>query len=145
VDADLRFPQIHSRLGLPNLQGLSETIATDLDLSKAIQQSPLYSNLFVLTAGRILSDPIKLLSSDKMQYLMEQFQARFDLVIYDTPPLLDLGDGNLLAANADGTLLVVSLEKTDRSQLMKSLEGLKIAGAPILGIVANGLRSSSKK
>jgi capsular exopolysaccharide synthesis family protein len=140
VDADLRFPQLHSRLGLANVQGLSEVIATDLDLNDAIQQSSPYDNLFVLTAGRILSDPIKLLSSDRMQYLMEQFQARFDLVIYDSPPLLDLGDGNLLAANADGTLLVVGLEKTDRSQLMKALEGLKISGASILGIVANGMR-----
>lgn len=140
VDADLRFPQLHSRLGLPNVQGLSETIATDLDLNDAIQQFPLYDNLFVLTAGRILADPIKLLSSDRMQYLMEQFQARFDLVIYDTPPLLDLGDGNLLAASADGTLLVVGLEKTDRSELMKALEGLKISGASVLGIVANGLQ-----
>jgi len=140
VDADLRFPQLHSRLSLPNVQGLSETIATDLDLNDAIQQSPLYDNLFVLTAGRILSDPIKLLSSDRMQYLMEQFQARFDLVIYDMPPLLGLGDGNLLAANADGTLLVVGLEQTDRSQLMKALEGLNLSGASILGIVANGMR-----
>jgi capsular exopolysaccharide synthesis family protein len=143
VDADLRFPQLHSRLSLPNVQGLSETIATDLDLNDAIQQSSLYDNLFVLTAGRILSDPIKLLSSDRMQYLMEQFQARFDLVIYDMPPLLGLGDGNLLAANADGTLLVVGLEQTDRSQLMKALEGLKISGASILGIVANGMRGQT--
>ncbi len=142
VDADLRFPQLHSRLSLPNVQGLSETIATDLDLNDAIQQSSLYDNLFVLTAGRILSDPIKLLSSDRMQYLMEQFQARFDLVIYDMPPLLGLGDGNLLAANADGTLLVVGLEQTDRSQLMKALEGLNISGASILGIVANGMRGN---
>jgi capsular exopolysaccharide synthesis family protein len=143
VDADLRFPQLHSRLSLPNVQGLSETIATDLDLNDAIQQSSLYDNLFVLTAGRILSDPIKLLSSDRMQYLMEQFQARFDLVIYDMPPLLGLGDGNLLAANADGTLLVVGLEQTDRSQLMKALEGLNISGASILGIVANGMRGNT--
>jgi capsular exopolysaccharide synthesis family protein len=143
VDADLRFPQLHSRLSLPNVQGLSETIATDLDLNDAIQQSPLYDNLFVLTAGRILSDPIKLLSSDRMQYLMEQFQARFDLVIYDMPPLLGLGDGNLLAANADGTLLVVGLDQTDRSELMKALEGLKISGASILGIVANGMRGNT--
>jgi Mrp family chromosome partitioning ATPase len=74
---------------------------------------------------------------------MEQFQARFDLVIYDMPPLLGLGDGNLLAANADGTLLVVGLEQTDRSQLMKALEELKISGASILGIVANGMRGNT--
>ncbi len=140
VDADLRRPQLHSRLGLPNVQGLNEMITTDLSLNDAIQQSPVEGNLFIMTSGQVTSDPIKLLSSAKMQYLMEQFQAFFDLVIYDTPPLLGLADGNILAANTDGTLLVVGLEKTDRSLLTKSLDGLKISGASVVGVVANGIK-----
>jgi Mrp family chromosome partitioning ATPase len=75
-----------------------------------------------------------------MHYLMEQFQAFFDLVIYDTPPLLGLADGNIIAANTDGIVLVVGLEKTDRSLLTKSLDGLKISGASVLGVVANGIK-----
>jgi Mrp family chromosome partitioning ATPase len=94
-----------------------------------------------MTAGQATPDSIKLLSSDKMQYLMEQFQAFFDLVIYDTPPLLGLADGNILAANTDGIVLVVGLEKTDRSLLTKSLDGLKISGASVLGVVANSIKS----
>ena len=139
IDTDLRYPQLHTRLDLPNERGLSELITTDLNLDDAIQKSHLDENFFVLTSGQTLSDPIKLLSSDKMEYLIDQFQARFDLVIYDTPPLLGLGDGNLVAAKADGTILVVGIEKTDRSQVMKAFEGLKMAGASILGIVANGV------
>jgi Mrp family chromosome partitioning ATPase len=76
---------------------------------------------------------------------MEQFQAFFDLVIYDTPPLLGLADGNILAANTDGIILVVGLEKTDRSLLNKALEGLKISGAPVLGVVANGIKGYSSE
>jgi capsular exopolysaccharide synthesis family protein len=140
VDADLRRPQLHFRLGLPNEKGLSDVIETDLSLNDAIQQSPVEENLFVMTAGQATSDSIKLLSSAKMQYLMEQFQAFFDLVIYDTPPLLGLADGNILAANTDGIVLVVGLEKTDRSILTKSMEGLKISGATVLGVVANGIK-----
>jgi capsular exopolysaccharide synthesis family protein len=140
VDADLRRPQLHNRLGLPNEMGLSDVIATDLSLNDAIQRSSTEDNLFVLTAGQATSDSIKLLSSAKMQYLMEQFQAFFDLVIYDTPPLLGLADGNILAANTDGIVLVVGLQKTDRSLLTKSLEGLKISGASVLGVVANGIK-----
>ncbi|MBE9126904.1 MULTISPECIES: GumC family protein [unclassified Coleofasciculus] len=145
VDADLRCPQLHTRLDLPNTKGLTEIIATDITLNDAIQQSPLDDNFFILTTGQTFSDPIKLLSSDKMQYLMDQFSAHFDLVIYDTPPLLGLGDGNLLAAKADGTILVVGIEKTDRSLVMKAFDGLKIAGASILGIVANGLKTEATK
>ena len=140
VDGDLRRPQLHVRLGLPNVQGLNEVITTDLSLNDAIVRSPVEENLFVMTAGQVNSDPIKLLSSAKMQYLMEQFQAFFDLVIYDTPPLLGLADGSILAANTDGIVLVVGLEKTDRSLLTKSLDGLKISGASVLGVVANGIK-----
>lgn len=140
VDADLRCPQLHLRLGLTNTEGLNEVITTDLSLNDAIQQSSVEENLFVLTAGQPTTDSIKLLSSAKMQYLMEQFQAFFDLVIYDTPPLLGLADGNIVAAHTDGIILVVGLEKTDRSLLTKSMEGLKIAGASVLGVVANGIK-----
>jgi len=143
VDTDLRNPQLHRRLDLSNTQGLSDIISTDLTIKDAIQKSSLDENLLVLTAGQSLSDPIKLLSSDKMQYIMDQVTAQFDLVIYDTPPLLGLGDGNLLAAKADGTLLVVGVEKTDRSLVMKAFDGLKIARASVLGIVANGVKAEA--
>lgn len=144
VDADLRLPQLHLRLGLPNVRGLSDAIATDLSLNDAIQRSPDEDNLFVLTAGYTPPDPIKLLSSKKMLYLMEQFQAFFDLVIYDTPPLVGLADGHILAAHTDGTILVVALDRTDRSLVTKALEGLKISGASVLGTVVNGIKNSDQ-
>ncbi|HLO48299.1 MAG TPA: polysaccharide biosynthesis tyrosine autokinase, partial [Kamptonema sp.] len=144
VDADLRYPLLHVKLGVPNVRGLSDAISSDLSLNDAIQRSPLEDNLFVLTAGHIPTDPIKLLSSKKMQYLMEQFQAFFDLVIYDTPPLVGLADGHLLAAHADGTVMVVQIGQTDRSQVRKALDELKISGASLLGIVANGFKGSGR-
>jgi len=143
VDADLRCPQLHAKLGLPNVRGLADAISTDISLNDAIQRAPSEDNLFILTAGKIPSDPIKLLSSQKMQYLMEQFQAFFDLVIYDSPPLVGLADAHLIAAHTDGTIMVVKIAQTDRAQVRKSLEDLKISGASVLGIVANGYKGSS--
>lgn len=140
VDADMRSPKIHFKLGLPNLRGLSDAIVTDISLNDAIQRSPVDDNLFVLTAGALPHDPIKLLSSKKMHSLMEQFQDFFDLVIYDTPPLVGLADGSILAAQTEGLVMVVKLDKTDRSMVMKALDGLKISGAPVLGVVANGTK-----
>ncbi len=142
VDADLRLPQLHLLLGLPNVRGLTDVIATDLSLNDAIQKSPEENNLFVLTAGHNSHDPIKLLSSKKMLYLMEQFQTFFDLVIYDTPPLVGLADAHILAAQTDGTLLVVKIDRTDRSLVTQALEGLKISGASVLGTVVNGIKGS---
>jgi succinoglycan biosynthesis transport protein ExoP len=142
VDADLRCPQLHAKLGLPNVRGLGDAISTDISLNDAIQRAPNQDNLFVLTAGQIPPDPIELLSSKKMHYLMEQFQAFFDLVIYDTPPLAGLADTHLIAAHTDATIMVVQIGKTDRSQVRKVLEELKISGASVLGIVANGCKNS---
>ncbi|MBW4496565.1 MAG: polysaccharide biosynthesis tyrosine autokinase [Oscillatoria princeps RMCB-10] len=137
VDADLRWPQLHDLLGLPNKRGLSDVVATALAPDEAIQKAPHEENLFVLTAGSVAPDPLRLLSSKKMHNLMAQWQADYDLIIYDTPPLLGLADGSLLAGHTDGILLVVSMGETDRSEVKQALEGLQMAGTPVLGVVAN--------
>ncbi len=145
VDGDLRDPQVHNRLGLPNKRGLGEAITMDLSLNDVIQRSPADENLFVLTAGRSNVEPIKLLSSDKMQYLMEQFQAFFDLVIYDSPPLVGLSDASILEASTDGLILVVNLSKTDRGAVKKAIDSLRVSGASVLGFVANGAKGKAPK
>lgn len=142
VDADLRHPQLHEYLGLHNQQGLSDSVINYLSLNEVIQQSALEENLFFLSAGQFTPDPIKLLSSQKMQYLMGQFQGFFDLVIYDTPPLVGLADAHLVAARVDGVILVVRLAQTDQSLVKKALEELKISHATLLGVVANEVKNS---
>jgi capsular exopolysaccharide synthesis family protein len=140
VDANLRNPKIHVKLGLPNLRGLSDTITTDLSLNDAIQRSPIEENLFVLTAGHVPLDPIKVLSSKKRQYLMEQFEAFFDLVIYDTPAIMNYADASIIAGHTDASAVVVSIEKTNRSLAVKALEEFQISGASVLGVVANQVK-----
>lgn len=140
VDADLRLPQVHKVLGLDNHIGLSNVIATGCTAKQAIQRLPMWDHLYVLTAGQLPPDPTRLLSSKKMLYLMEQFHAVFDLVIYDTPPVLGLADGQLLAAHTNGVVMVGGLGKTDRSMMMQSLDRLRISNATVLGVVANGVK-----
>lgn len=140
VDADLRLPQVHKLTDLPNVWGLSHVISTDMNVDDIIQRSPLEDNLFVLTAGQIPPDPTRLLSSKKMQNLIQRFEEAFDLVIYDTPPLLGLADTKLLSPHTDGIVLVVGLGRTDRAVLRQVLDGLKTSHAPVLGLVANGVK-----
>jgi len=160
VDADLRNPNIHKRLGLSNALGLSNVIVNDINFqdvlhrvnceSIAIKNSDraelLSSNksleiesLYVLTSGQIPPNPAHLLSSQKMQSLAKQFESDFDLIVYDTSPLLGLADSNLLSAHIDASILVVGMGKANRSALTKALESLKIVGSPVIGAVANGV------
>lgn len=143
VDADMRLPQVHSRLGLPNEQGLSNIISTNLPIYEAIQRSPLGDNLFVITSGQIPPDPIKLLSSKKMQNIMAQLRTEFDLVIYDTPPILGLADSSIVATHTAGIVLVVRMAKTDRAVVRQALDGLRLSRANVLGLVVNGVRKHS--
>ena len=71
---------------------------------------------------------------------MEQFLVLFDLVIYDTPPLIGLADGHLVASQTNGTVLIVKIEKTDRDMVSKALDQLNAADIKVFGVVANGVK-----
>jgi polysaccharide biosynthesis transport protein len=146
VDADLRRPQVHERLGLENDRGLSNVLAMGLELEEAIQKIPNLENLDVLTAGEVPPDPTRLLSSTKMQQLMEQLRSDYcyDLVIYDTPPILGFADGRILAKYTNGVILIAKIDTTDRHLLQQNLENLSIAGIPILGMVVNNVSRESQ-
>jgi capsular exopolysaccharide synthesis family protein len=140
VDADLRRSQIHVATDLPNVWGLSNVISSEINADDVIQRSPVEDNLYVLTAGQVPPDPTRLLSSKKMQKLVERFQESFDLVIFDTPPMLGLADARLLATHVDGIVMVVGLGRTDRAVLTEVLYGLRMSRARVFGIIANGVK-----
>ncbi len=138
VDADLRRPKLHEQLLLSNTLGLSNLISTDITFDQVVQRSPIEPNLSILTSGQIPPDPTRLLSSQKMQNLMQLFQENFDLVIYDTPPLLGLVDSKLIAAKADGIVIVVGLDKAKASNLAQALDLLSNSPIGIFGVIVNG-------
>jgi len=142
VDVDLRKPQVHDRLDVPNKLGLSNLITDNLPLKAVIQQVDKEGQLFVLTSGKIPPDPTKLLSSQKMQQLMTTFAKSFDLVIYDAPPATGLADVSLVGQKTDGLVLITRMGKTDRAVLKQTIETLKLARIPILGMVANDVKST---
>lgn len=140
VDADLRLPQIHRILKLSNDTGLSNAISTNVPVDDLIQRSPAWENLFILTAGTIPPDPTKLLSSHKMRNIMEQLRQQYDLVIYDTPPMLGLADASLLAPYTAGLAIVTRMDKTDRTMLTQTLDQLKLSRTQVLGAICNGIK-----
>jgi polysaccharide biosynthesis transport protein len=137
VDAELRRPQMHIRLGLDNTQGLSDVLASDIPAEEAIQRSKIEQNLFVLTAGQTLRDPAGLLASPKMLQLMDQFKEDYDFVVYDTPPLVGFSDATIVAVKTDGMVMVTRVGKTDRSIVDRALDSLRFSPSLLLGVVAN--------
>lgn len=141
IDADLRQPQVHQWFGIPNVQGLSNAVTSDVDVMALIQEAPQENNLFLLPAGPTPPAPGRLLGSKRMQRIMAHLTNQFDLIICDAPSLLGFADAKLIAACTDGFLLTVALGKTNRSNFTQRLDELRgTTPVPILGIVANGLK-----
>jgi capsular exopolysaccharide synthesis family protein len=138
VDAEMRRPQIHTRMGLQNTRGLSDLLVSNASPRDYILAGN--DNVSVLTAGQLPPDPVGLLSSQRMQQLMDQFVSEYDLVIYDTPPLGGFADAHLVATRTNGLVLVSRVGKTDRAALGQVMEGLKMLPTSVLGLVINDVR-----
>jgi len=136
VDADLRRPQVHTRL-FTKRTGTQQRYFYKLAGFRCYPAIALMENLFVLTSGQIPPDPTKLLSSKKMQNIMELLRQNFDLVIYDTPPLLGLAVVCLPTLQLERAS--ARMGKTDHSVLMQALDRLKFL-APQSGTVCNGVK-----
>ncbi len=134
VDADLRNPQIHRYLGISNEKGLTNLFSGESNPA-LIQKFLPEPNLYVIAAGSAPFDPARLFSSRSMKRFTEKVRKTFDLVIYDTPPLLGQSDAYIVANHADGLLLVTQPGKIKQSLLDRAMEQLQIADINVLGLV----------
>jgi succinoglycan biosynthesis transport protein ExoP len=140
VDSDMRKPQMHHRLGVDNISGLSNLLTDDsLDWRSVITPVANHSGWDLLTAGRQPPDPPRLLSSQRMGQLMQDIMDNggYDLVIIDTPPALGLADAALVAEHIDGLLMLVSLRRVPRDMPKMAIRRIRDAGAPVLGVITN--------
>ncbi|MEM9486984.1 MAG: polysaccharide biosynthesis tyrosine autokinase, partial [Cyanobacteria bacterium P01_F01_bin.116] len=144
VDADLRRPVIHKRLDVANGKGLSDLLSGNAAQADVLRRAMPFVELYTITAGSIPPDPVKLLSSKGMQQLMSDLEKKFDLIIYDSPPLVGLADTTLIAPHTDGLILVSRVNMCDRDILSHTIENIRFAKIPVLGVVANGVMSDGK-
>ena len=104
-----------------------------------LQQFSLQPNLWVLPSGPTPPNPAELIGSDRMAELLKKLSERFEHVIIDSPPVLVVTDGTILAGLVDGVVLVAESGRTHRAGLMRTRAILENAGARILGVVLNKL------
>jgi protein-tyrosine kinase len=132
IDADLRWPSIHTVFGLPNQQGLSEALQGQKFDLPIRQLSP---RLAVLTAGRPGAAPLAGLTSTRMARLIDECAEHFDWVLLDTPPVGLLPDAQLLARLTRAVVLVIAANATPAHSVERAVAEL---GADcIIGTVLN--------
>jgi polysaccharide biosynthesis transport protein len=99
----------------------------------------------VIVAGSsVTPDPAGLLETDTMSAVLEQARSTYDLVVIDTPLLTSVSDGFPLLGKVDGILVVGRIGHSRRDEAERLQQVLQISGAPLLGIVANGVKARSR-
>ena len=141
VDADLRRPVIHSLFGLEREPGLSNLLAERLPLEKVVRPSGIDS-LSILTCGAIPPNPSELLGSQRMRDLIKLLSQQYDLVLFDSPPVITVTDTAVLSPQADGLVLVVKSHATDKRALLRAKTILTNLKTNILGVVLNKIELS---
>ncbi len=140
IDGDIRSNGLTRLIGAQHDQGLSEVLAGECELQKAILATDL-ANLYVLPAGTPSMPPPELFAGRRWQELIGWCNEPFKLVLVDSPPALNLADVELITAACDGVLMVVRAQQTRRDALRKSAS--LIDAKKLLGVVYNGTAEGS--
>ncbi|MDD5347348.1 MAG: polysaccharide biosynthesis tyrosine autokinase [Candidatus Omnitrophica bacterium] len=153
VSTDLRRPILAKMFGIKREPGVSELVRgvagldevlyniTDILLGDLgfdqIRKTPGMENIWIMPSGRLPSNPVEVLESKAMGDIVNQLKGRFDVILFDTPPVLPVTDASLLAAKVDGVVIVYEIGRTGREGLMRTKVQLEAVGAKILGVVLN--------
>jgi capsular exopolysaccharide synthesis family protein len=135
IEGDLRRPTLAQQFGLGRLAGLGEWLQSGRQTVSNVYrlEGP---DFWFMPAGNPPENPLELLQSGRLSYLMGQLANLFDWIIVDSPPLLPLADTTVWSRVTDGTLLVAREGKSEKKQLQRGLEALK--KSDLLGVVLNG-------
>ncbi len=139
IDADLRKPTIHRKMGVAREPGLVQALFAEDDssaLTSSLQE--VSEDLYLLTAGATAPNPSELLGSRKMRETLASLQEDFDVVLIDAPPVLAATDAVLLSTQVDATIIVARAGSTNDYELESVTETLASVGAKTIGIVLNG-------
>ncbi len=137
ADFDFRRPVIHSLLQISRSPGITDYLLGKAPL-EAIIRKVANSNLYVMTAGEAVINPLELLNLREVKQLIEDLPQLFNWVILDTPPLLFAADANLLSTLCHGSILVVRIGATTIDAVTRAMQSL--CQNNVLGIVVNGAR-----
>ena len=138
VDADLRKPKIHKYFDLENKSGLSNVLSGVYDgKNNSYIQKTNVENLDLISSGHIPPNPIELMSSEKMQELLDVLKETYDFIIIDTPPVNIVSDALVLSKMVTGYILVARSNYTEYQALSAAMANFELANIKPLGVILN--------
>lgn len=139
IDADLRKPSLHRKVGVQNRTGLTALFVRSMETLELIMQKTETPNLSVITSGELPPNPSELLGSKKMQSILDKIAESSDMIIIDSPPALAVTDSLVLVPFVDAVLLVIKPGFTKAKGASLIVEQFKRSNANLIGVVMNEL------
>jgi capsular exopolysaccharide synthesis family protein len=138
VDADLRRPTQHRIFGVDNTLGLSDYLMKNIELEDVVQTTSI-DNLFFMPSGLLPSDAVGILNSQRMLDMIQDAKSRFDVVFFDSPPILGVSDASVLSSEVDLTIIVVQHRRFPKSMIQRVKMAIDNVGGKTLGVVLNNV------
>jgi capsular exopolysaccharide synthesis family protein len=138
VDGDLRRPSAHKMFEISQSQGLSTYLSREIELEPLIQKLQI-PNLSLLPCGPVPPNPAELISSEKMKTMVRELRSKYDHILIDSPPLMNVTDPVILSTLVDGVILVVHGGRSSRQVVQRTRQELTSVGAKIFGVVLNNV------
>lgn len=143
VDTDLRRPVVHHLFQLRREPGFCELFLPNADWEEIIRPTKM-ENLSIIPAGRFTPSPAELIGAHKMDEIVSRLKERFDIVFFDTPPLVAVTDATVLSKRVDAVILVLKSRKTEREFSKRATSILRSVNAKIVGSVLNDIDLSHR-
>ena len=140
VDADLRRGVLHNTFGVPKEPGLSNFLMGMARFEDIVYETHV-PNLSLVSCGSMMPNPSELLGSIQLKRFIEEMRRRFDITIFDTPPLNAATDSVVLGTQVEGVVLIVRSDVTNRNVASQKLNLFDNVPADIIGVVLNGTES----
>lgn len=138
VDTDLRRPVIHSVFNLGKDRGITNFLLGKMSFSEIVKPT-MVDNLSVVTSGPLPPNPSELLASEEMDEFIEQARSHFDVVLFDSPPVIAVTDAAILSTKVDGLILVVKAHQTQKTAIARAKNLLENVKAHVVGCLLNSV------
>jgi capsular exopolysaccharide synthesis family protein len=139
IDADLRRGLLHNLFQVPSSPGFSECLNQELPWRDAVQKTKI-ANLDFLPRGKVFRGAGDLLLGSVIDLVLQETVAEYDMVVWDSAPILAADDASNLCARVDAVLFVVRLRVSSIHSVISALEELSQREAHIAGLVANAVK-----
>jgi len=138
IDSDFRRPRVHKLFGISNHEGLTDVLLHNADPDRVCVETKV-PNLWVMPSGKLPPSAMGLLNSRNMRECIEYLHDRYDIILFDSPPVIGVSDASVLAGLVDRIVLIVEYRKYPKTVATRAKKILENVGGRILGGVINNL------